>query len=405
MVKSLLLTCAGAWLLVLLIGMAWLGLVNWPESAITLLVRDTVAQFQPWSTLLVGIGLGAAPLLTGLTIYLLGGAKGRQRAQNHRLGAVGRFHWVAVPPSDRTNWAKSATEMWSRMRPALQRSDGAILLGRAPHAALEISAVEGTGIRWGVWAPDVRHLPQERTPQDLPGTLGNILKGTGDRTHVTQLDDPLTTLAEGAVNVAWAEYGLAAPAHYPLRTDFNTDPLLPLIATCQTDQQVTHLGLQVIVRPVGRWQGGGEKELAQLIQAQAAVARSTLTAAQKEKRLLIEQKLDQLGYEVVLRCYAAGPAPQRQLLLRLQALTDVLGQYQSPLNALVVIARGNDLKTLQQRAFTPRLRPRMVLNVGELAALYHLPNYQWSALSGIAWAPAAIIPPTTPVIVGWGEPE
>ena len=398
---------AGLWLLALLTAGLWIGVPRLPTE-VKAPVEDVIEPVAPkLKTPLLVVGviiLASAPAYTGGSVYLLRSTRRRQAENNLALGQVGVVQWLSVPASDKTKW-KTAADMWARVRSPLVRPDFEILRGRGVHVSFEVVAVEGDGIYWLMWAPDVRELDGSRqAAQDLPGTLGNALAGYNPRMRVVKIEDPLAKVAgQDGIAVQWIELGLSAPSHYPINTEFDADPVMALVSGILTDGNVVMAGFQVLTRPAGNWQAPGRKELAALVQAQAEMSSKLIGKAEKERKLAIEAKLDQFGFETVLRFFAVGSDPQA-LSYRLRAVQDTMGQYQG-LNAFTVVNRGDDAATLLNRAFPPRLDPINVLNVGELAVLYHLPNSDWEPVTGVKWSPARVIAPAAPVIRGWGVPE
>ncbi len=402
-IKQLIVTALGLWLAGIVAAAVWFGVPRLPDS-VRAPIDNTIAPVwdQAETPLkVVGVILIALPpfYTAGLTYFLIG-SKRRQARNNEELGKVGVTQWISLPASDKTKW-KTSADMWARIRTPLARPDPAILSGRAVHVSFEVVAIEGDGIYWLMWLPDARQLPGKRQAgQDLSATLGNALNGYNPRIRVTTIDDPLANLsAEGQQQLQWIELGLAGPSHYPIKTNFDIDPMIAIVSSILTDGSTQAAGLQLLTRPIGNWQGPGRKELNQMVQAQAQTSAKLISQADKGRRLALEAKLDQFGFETVLRFFAIGNDPQT-LSYRLRAIQDTLGQYQD-LNSFTIRRRGNDTRILLDRTFPPRLEPSNILNVGELSALYHLPNTDWEPVAGIKWSPARVISPAASVIRGW----
>lgn len=402
--RQLMMTAAGLWLAGIIAAAIWFGLPYLPGQARApidqMITPEIWAKAELPLKIAGGILIGLPPLYTGGLIYFLAGTRRWQAKNNEELGKVGLVQWVSLPGSDKIKW-KTSADMWNRLRTPLSRPDFEVLMGRGVHISLEVIAIEGDGIYWLMWVPDVRQLPGKRqTAQDLPATLGNALSGYNPRIRVTKMADPLARQLEGGkMQLQWIELGLSAPSHYPIKTDFEVDPMMSLVSSILTDGNAPVAGYQVLVRPVGNWQAPGRGELNKMIQAQAETNARLIGQAEKERRLAMEAKLDQFGFETLLRFFALGNDPQ-SLTYRLRSIQDTLGQYQG-LNAFTVAGRGNSAATLLNRAFPPRLDPVNILNIGELATLYHLPNSDWEPVTGIKWSPARVIAPAASVIRDW----
>lgn len=147
------------------------------------------------------------------------------------------------------------SQMWAGLIALLQRTNQDILRGQGYHLSFEIVAIEGEGIYWLMWTPDPRQIPPQTENQDLVGSVGNTLAGFNPRLRVVRLPEgPLKTHLTKTGQTMWLTFRASGPNHYPLKIDFERDPLLPLVRSFLTDANVTLAGCQLLIRPVDGWQ-------------------------------------------------------------------------------------------------------------------------------------------------------
>lgn len=367
-------------------------------------IQETMTSAELPLKIIGGIILASPVIVTSGSVYFLLNTKKWQAGRASELAKIGVVSWLSIPKTDKVKWTDAA-DMWLRMRTPLARPDFNVLMGKGLHASFEVISIEADGVYWLMWSPDPRELEGKgKEGQDLPGTLGNAISGHNPKARITRREkDPIAgVLKGGQTQVMWMEVALGGPSQYPINTTFQGDPMMALVSNMQTDQNVQAVGMQVLVRPVNDWKGPGQQELTTMVRTQAETNAKALPKAQKDQRLTLEAKLDQFGYETVIRFYAAGSDPQ-SLGYRLRGIQDALGQYQG-LNGFTVIGRGQSAEPVVNRAFPARLDSFGVLNAGELSCVYHLPSEKWEPVPGIKWSPARNIPPSAETIRGWGLP-
>lgn len=221
------------------------------------------------------------------------------------------------------------------------------------------------------------------------------------------------------------EYGLAEVSFlkdqmYPIKTyrDFEVDPLSAITSSLSQVKPDENLGIQFVVRPVPDvWQEAGYsyvkavtkgedtgkktsisdvlsvviKEFADVIlniipallgtipeegySGGGGSARVDLTSGQELELKSIESKLSKMGFEVNIR-FIAHAASQDRVRGHLRALGASMSQFSTAhLNGFATTISENKaqvFKDFQERTF--RSDDAFVLNIEELASVYHLPS-------------------------------
>ena len=288
--------------------------------------------------------------------------------------------------------------------------------GRAPWVAFTLTGVPDMPIALGIVIAD----PHDRRRAETVMAIRAIVQGQLPGTQVDELPDPLLSALTPGVSVAWREYGLKLPPHYPLRflDDIEGSDLLGPFAAALAPRGVLRTEAQIIVRPAhGRvlswgWRGRATALLLGL-QAKADYALGDDAKA-------IEAKLDAAPFETSIRIAvaAAGADADARLETALNEVAEVLGQYHQRtshhLQTLIQIGAGRAVLARSSRpgeqtapgvvhTRAPRFAPPPelllpirtwrqsdILTSIEIAGLWHLPAGGLGSL--IRWLPCKILP-------------
>lgn len=175
---------------------------------------------------------------------------------------------------------------------------------------------------------------------------------------------------------------------YPLRTfvDFKeVDPLSSVISALSKNQKEDKVAIQYLLYPVGnRWQSSGKS----IANSKITDSTTGLTIANPYSSLITE-KVSYAGFKVAIRIASAAASKERAY----QYLIEIANAYSSFNNP-----SGNSLRLYRpilwqkdrlkkamlerSRYFIPR---KQILNVYELATLFHFPNMKLSTIPNIAW--------------------
>ncbi|HEX9371709.1 MAG TPA: ATP-binding protein, partial [Roseiflexaceae bacterium] len=283
--------------------------------------------------------------------------------------------------------------------------------GRAPWIAFTLSGIPDKPIDLGMSVAD----PDAQRRVETAAALRAMLQGQLAGAQIDAVADPLQAALALGARLAWREYGLTLPAHYPLRflDDIAGSDLLGPLVAALAPRGTLYTEAQIIVRPANRfalnwgWRGHAT---ALLLRLQAKADYALIEDAKR-----VEAKLDAAPFEATVRIVAVadGPNADATLEMALNQVAEVLGQYHQRtshhLQTLMAIGAGT-------AAITPDMRPRAVhtraprfapppelllplrpwrapdiLTSIEIAGLWHAPSSALGSL--IRWLPCTIIAP------------
>ncbi len=333
----------------------------------------------------------------------------RQKSAPHQAGSV---LLLQVP---RTNEKKelAAEQMLASLHGLLLTSEQR-MFGAAHHReriSFEI-AVKAKRIGFYVWVPDyLKSFVEEQIYAQYPTV------------HISEVPDyTLTDVSPNVVELA-AELKLVSHEALPIKTfpSFEVDPLAAITATLAQFEGDEEAWLQVVVRPAsnnwykkseqyaakikgaGAGGGGGTKGMLSALWAPPETTvggAAKLAEYESVQARAAEEKSHKLAYEVAVRIVYRGQASPAQARLRMQAITASFKQFNT------TYLNGFSHKILAQTAFNVQLyRERalvkrgFVLNIEEVASLYHLPHTNVET-PNILWANAktAEPPATLPLV-------
>jgi hypothetical protein len=277
-------------------------------------------------------------------------------------------------------------------------------------------AVQNKQIGFYVWVPEhLKSFVEEQVYAQYPTV------------HISEVDD--YTLADAAhANVqVTSELKLIANEALPIKTfpSFEVDPLAAITATLAKFEENEEAWLQVIVRPAAEsWHkksekyassirnkkaGGGTAGLANALWAPPTAQpqqAAKLADFESSRATAAETKSEKLAYDVALRIVYRGNTNPAQAKMRMQAITATFKQFNTTyLNGFGQNYLSEDpmmLGVYRSRAFQ---KGHFVLNIEEVASLYHLPHTNVET-PNILWAntktaePPATLPLVTPATQG-----
>jgi len=267
-------------------------------------------------------------------------------------------------------------------------------------------AVKAKRIGFYVWVPTyLKSFVEEQIYAQYPTV------------HISDVPDYTITEVHAQSAVLSTELKLTAHEALPIKTfpSFEVDPLAAITATLAQFEADEEAWLQVIVRPArdtwykkseqyaAKIRGGAKTSTTGLLGALWAPPESKTEAPklaeyQSARANAAEEKSHKLAYEVVIRIVYRGPH-EPQARMRMQAITASFKQFNTTyLNGFAQKSFSSsdyDLMLYRNRAIA---RPGFVLNIEEVASLYHLPHTNVET-PNILWASAktAEPPATLPV--------
>lgn len=305
----------------------------------------------------------------------------------------------------RTNEKKelAAEQMLASLHGLLLSSHATVLGSKNIRERLSFEiAVKAKRIGFYVWVPNyLKSFVEEQIYAQYPTV------------HISEVPDyTQTEVTDNAVSLS-TELKLTSHEALPVKTfpSFEVDPLAAITATLAQFDANEEAWLQVIVRPAeDNWYKkseayagkirGGKTTTTGMLSALWAPPESSTTAPklaehQSARANAAEEKSHKLAYEVVVRIvYRGAAAPQARM--RMQAITASFKQFNTTyLNGFAqknFTSSEYDVQLYRNRAIAKR---GFVLNIEEVASLYHLPHTNVET-PNILWAIAKTAePPAT----------
>lgn len=305
----------------------------------------------------------------------------------------------------RTNEKKelAAEQMLASLHGLLLSSQATFMGQRSLRERLSFEiAVKAKRIGFYVWVPQyLKSFVEEQIYAQYPTV------------HISEVPD--YTITDVVANSASLTTELKLSAHeaLPIKTfpSFEVDPLAAITATLAQFDANEEAWMQVIVRPApDNWYKrseayaakirGGKTSTSGMISALWAPPETKseapkLAEYQSAQANAAEEKSHKLAYEITVRIvYRGANAPQARM--RMQAITASFKQFNTTyLNGFAqkpYSASEYDVELYRHRAFSRR---GFVLNIEEVASLYHLPHTNVET-PNILWASAKTAePPAT----------
>lgn len=310
----------------------------------------------------------------------------------------------------------SAEQMFASLHGLLSLTPGI-----QEHLSLEIAS--NNGIRFYVY-----------TPREFKNFVEGQIYAQYPDAEIKESQDYTGTIPEG-FNITAAEVSIAKDYFFPIKTfrDFEVDPLAAITSALEKIGPREQVWLQILIRPLANdWQEKGQqyvemikagnkpvkfsvnellkdtgKELVdvlinipgQILKPPAPPApvkpASTmgprLTAGTELELKSIENKLTKLGFECKIRVVAASSSANAAS----QGIKDTIASFKqfatANLNSFVIFNSGKKIEQIVQE-YKERKHPEgevgnSILNIEELASIYHLPNLSVETPS-IAWTRA-----------------
>ena len=337
-----------------------------------------------WASLLAAACFGAAAFIND-----------RRKHTDEQLDGV--LLSLEIP---RTNDKKelAAEQMFASLHGILRSKKELAADGNTQeHISFEIAAI-GKHIRFYVWVPKhLQNFVEGQIYAQYPSVQIHVLPEDYAARHITQ---PV---------VMSTELTLSDNDALPIKTfvSFEVDPLAAITATlAKLEQSDEEMWIQVLARPIDdSWHKRGAKVIAKIKsgkgvlgfsgggvgayagQVLAAPFRppadspstggsSTPDVSERDKARIksIEEKGVKLGYQVKVRLTYLG-SDEYTAKLRLQAMIGTFKQFNTTnLNGFAQTALQVGKETLEPFKKRSFASPGFILNIEELASLYHLPH-------------------------------
>jgi len=214
--------------------------------------------------------------------------------------------------------------------------------------------------------------------------------------------DYLPAYLSAIPNPAFGQLVLGSPFYLPLRTykDLkDIDCLSGILGTMSKAGPNDFLLVQILIAQAGNWQSYGRALIEKGIQLDATHSKPHPAARQ------IQEKIQTGGYQTAIRLLTSSSQLLSNLAGSFGTFTNGEGNYlkfQKP----SFLNKNKLLKSIENRTF--KLVPKnQVLNLEELASIWHLPGKSLSGIKNIAWGTTLTgePPPNLPVAEGLEEAD
>jgi len=312
----------------------------------------------------------------------------------------------------------AAEQMFASLHGILRSKDElSINKGIQEHLSFEIASVNGQ-IRFYAWVPkSLRSFVESQIYAQYPTV----------QIHLAD-EDYVAHERQHSV-ISTAEISLSETQYLPIKSfvSFEVDPLAGITGTlAKLESTGEEMWIQILTRPIAdSWHKNSENWISQVKKGKKpstflAILGQFIRAAwtpptpidksktseisdrNKTRIAEAEKKANKLGYEVKIRLAYLGENTE-SARLRMQALVGTFKQYNSTnLNGFTMTStsyKKEDLLAYRNRSFKPN--SGYILNIEELASVYHLPHTSVET-PNIVWASSKTAEPPSnlPIING-----
>ncbi len=240
-------------------------------------------------------------------------------------------------------------------------------------------------------------------PSDYQTYFESQLIAQYPKATIMSVPDFLPLFLEGEFSLAAGQMKQTAPFYFPMKTylDFKeTDPLSSVLGTMGRAEKEEKILVQILVLPGRGWQKVGARVVQKgIIQPDGKVS------AHPQARL-IEQKISLSGFRVGIRLLVASP----NQAVSQSILKNLAGSF-----GAVSLGEGNSLalskpRFWQEKKFLRAIFQRagsyvpqnLVLNISELATIFHPPGKNLEEIRNIAWGTKLVGEPPDNLPIGLG---
>jgi len=250
-----------------------------------------------------------------------------------------------------------------------------LLFKRAIPISLEIGVVDQQIRFFLVVPPEYQAFIESQLIAQYPKVL------------ITRMKDYLPAILEQKDTLSYTQLKLPYGSLLPIKT-FDTfkdvDPLSSILGALSKAQPGDQVAIQLLLYPVGSgWQRAGERE------ANKKTTDSTGTAHPNPRAKEILEKVNFAGFRTGIRIAVNGPTKERSYHFMLE-IANSFSSFNNPSGNSIMMKK--PYLWQKQRFLTHMLaRSRrfipthQILNVRELASMFHFPGMQLATIQNIAW--------------------
>lgn len=256
-------------------------------------------------------------------------------------------------------------------------------------------------------------------PNYLKGFVEEQIYAQYPSVQISEIPDYTVNPAVEYMTTLTTEMKFTGPDVLPIKTfqSFEVDPLASITATLAKFTDEEEAWIQLVVRPAPqRWhrrseqyidnikRGGGPKMtgLLSILWAPPEIKEATIKPVEYDqtRATSAEEKSQKLAFEVAVRVVYRGNVPMPQARLQMQSIVASYKQFNTTyLNGFMQQRIADDARTMALYRTRDFNRTGLLLNIEEMATLYHLPHTNVET-PFILWASAqtAEPPASLPVV-------
>jgi len=246
-------------------------------------------------------------------------------------------------------------------------------------------------------------------PSELQNFFESQLTACYPKATILPSPDYLFSFKEGH-ELAVGQLKLSSPFYFPLKTyvDFEEiDPFSSVLGAMSRAEKDEKMLLQIVLLPAGKgWQRIASRVIERGIVIQKEEGKVTTAHPQKA---LIEKKIASPGFNAAMRLLVSSKKKEVSSALLKNLASSFASLSLGEGNHLVLVKppffrNKKFLKAVFKRE--PKFMPkRQVLNVFELATIYHFPTKSVSGIKNIAWGTKLTGEPPENLPIGFGATE
>lgn len=179
--------------------------------------------------------------------------------------------------------------------------------------------------------------------------------------------------------VAYASLALSDEVYYPLKSaeDFKGDPLANILSTISKLQENEGAMIQLVISPADKkWQKNGRKFVERVESNNSDPEKEKIHVSQEQMQA-VSKKTSKIGYYAAIRIVTVAPEED----IADMHLNNIVGAFSQFTNPGINELKKDKLNRLKERDFIENviyrrlpLSVKTILNVEELATIFHLPN-------------------------------
>ena len=246
-------------------------------------------------------------------------------------------------------------------------------------------------------------------PSNLVTFVESQLVSQYPKSLIIKTRDPLPEILLNSQSLSLGQMKLTAGPLYPLRTykDFkDVDPMSSLVSVLSKAKKEDKVWIQMLLIPTGNsWQRKGER---------------TITAKHKDSQGIVHQnpyvkviseKIALNGFKTAIRIAVSSDLKERSSQFLFE-IANTFSSFNNPSGNSLVLRRAilwqrkrlTDAFIKRNKRFVPA---NQILNVAEIATLYHFPTEKFSTLHNISWHKTILSEPpeNLPIAEGLNEEE